>query len=96
MEIWLGQYPLQIVGSFVVQLSKPANQANLIHISLDIRGSLKQCLGVLNSRKVFGSLQRTFSGMVSVTCYVWRGREYENMANDSSKRFVWSVILEIS
>ena len=24
MEIWLGQYPLQIVGSFVVQLSKPA------------------------------------------------------------------------
>ena len=49
MEIWLGQDPLQIVGSFVVQLSKPDNQANLIHISLDIRGSLKQ--------SVYGSLE---------------------------------------
>ena len=96
MEIWLGQDPLQIVGSFVVQLSKPDNQANLIHISLDIRGSLKQCMGILNSRKDFGSLQRTFSGMVSVTCYVWQGIEYENIAHGSSKRFVWSVILEIS
>ena len=41
-------------------------------------GSLKQCMGVLNSGKVFGSLHRTFSGMVSFTCYVWQGNEYEN------------------
>ena len=36
-------------------------------------GSLKQCMGVLNSRKVFGSLHRTFSGMVSVKCFCGRG-----------------------
>ena len=73
MEIWLGQDPLQIVGSFVVQLS---NYQPIF---------LRQCMGVLNSRKVFGSLHRTFSGMVSVTCFVWQGNEYENIANDFSK-----------
>ena len=56
MEIWLGQDPLQIVGSFVVQLSKPDSQANLIYIFEAVLNSVWESWIQEKSLEVFTGL----------------------------------------